>query len=158
MASAGFLIVVFFGSRSTGADLQANSDDPGETSEVAQVVDTDIYYWSESCPYCKDTLAWMEENKIEESVAIAKKEISGDKKNSVELMMRAKSCGMDQRSVGVPFVYTKDGKCLVGMPNIVSYLAEKASRFEGEEKQDDLQSGQSEQDTGENGTTQEPRN
>lgn len=100
-----------------------------ETSEVlakkGEPVDSDIFYWGDGCPHCQDVKDWMAENNFEEKVEIVSKEVYNNQTNSRELTARAESCGLDTQRIGVPFLYTIDGDCLIGTPNIIDYLSAK---------------------------------
>jgi len=69
----------------------------------------------------------MKENSIEEKVELVKKEVYDNHANSLELAKVAEGCGFPTDSIGVPFLYTPEGKCLIGTPDIVSYLGDKAA-------------------------------
>lgn len=85
-----------------------------------------VFYYGNTCPHCKDVENWMEENKIEEKLKIVKKEVYDNKANASELFSVAKKCGINSSSIGVPFLYTQEGKCLIGTPDVTNYLKEKA--------------------------------
>jgi glutaredoxin len=100
-----------------------------ETGEVLaeniEQVDSDIFYWGDGCPHCQDVKDWMVENNLEEKMEIVSKEVYNNQANSRELTARAESCGLDTQRIGVPFLYTIDGECLIGSPNIIEYLGNK---------------------------------
>jgi glutaredoxin len=85
-----------------------------------------VFYYGNTCPHCKEVEDWMEENKIEEKLKIVKKEVYDNKANASELFSVAKKCGINSSSIGVPFLYTQEGKCLIGTPDVTNYLKEKA--------------------------------
>jgi glutaredoxin len=121
-----------FGARSLEKEIkmeevQESKNNSQENNEEISVeaASTDIFYWGDGCPHCETVKAWMAENKIEEKIEIVSKEVYKNQANSAELAVRAKSCGMDTQRIGVPFLYTLDGQCLVGSPNIIEYLLEK---------------------------------
>lgn len=105
-----------------------NKDRPEKIADVTNEVQDDIFYWGTTCPHCHDTIEWMEENRIDENLTVIRKEIYQNPANAVELSKRARSCGIDPRSVGVPFMYTTEGKCLVGTPEITGYLSTKVAQ------------------------------
>ena len=104
---------------------EANNGGEEVSEVVAEQTDTDIFYWGDGCPHCQDVKDWMKENNIEEKIELVSKEVYNNQANSKELTARAKSCGLDTQRIGVPFLYTMDGDCLVGTPNIIEYLSEK---------------------------------
>lgn len=85
-----------------------------------------IFFYGNTCPHCEDVEDWMKENKIEEKIEIVKKEVYDNRANSLELSRVAESCGLPTDSIGVPFLYTPEGKCLIGTPDIVGYLSDRA--------------------------------
>ena len=115
----------------SNSDQETDNSDK-ETSEVlaenVKKIDADIFYWGSTCPYCHDVQEWMEENDVEEKIEILSKEVYNNEANSRELTARAESCGMDTQRIGVPFLYTLDGECLVGSPNIIEYLTDRIAQ------------------------------
>jgi len=89
---------------------------------VKEGENADILYWGATCPHCHDTINWIESNNVEEKLTIIRKEVYQNQKNSLELSQKAQSCGLPGNSVGVPFMYTSDGRCLIGTPDITNYL------------------------------------
>ena len=81
-----------------------------------------VFYYGNTCPHCADVEEWMKENKIEEKLTITKKEVYDNAANAQELQKAAKSCGLATDSIGVPFLYTPEGECLLGTPDIINYL------------------------------------
>jgi glutaredoxin len=100
--------------------------DPDPTPIPASAVNStniqDIYYWGTTCPYCHDVIDWMEEVDLASKVSFVKKEVYENQANSSDLRVKAASCGFDIGSIGVPFLYTKDGNCLVGKDDIIAYF------------------------------------
>ena len=100
-----------------------------ENSEtVTAPVTADIFYWGEGCPHCQDVKDWMAEQKVSEKMEVISKEVYNNQANSQELTARAKSCGLDTQRIGVPFLYTIDGDCIIGTPKIIEYLSEKIAQ------------------------------
>lgn len=85
-----------------------------------------IFFYGNTCPHCKDVEEWIKENKIEEKIKIVKKEVYDNRKNAEELIQAAKNCGLPTKSIGVPFLYTPEGECLIGTPDVISYLSSRA--------------------------------
>lgn len=100
-------------------------EDNGAALEDVETISADIFYWGDGCPHCRTVREWIDENNAEEKIEIISKEVYNNKNNFLELTARAKSCGMDTQRIGVPFLYTVDGDCLIGSPNIIEYLAKK---------------------------------
>lgn len=120
---SGVVVVVVF---AAGFVFRKSSDMPSSPS-----VSGAIYYYGEECPHCKDVLTFLEENNIAEKVPFTKKETWNDRGNAKELMARAKTCGIPEKEVGVPFLFA-EGKCYIGSPDVEEYFREKAGIATGE--------------------------
>lgn len=128
----GFIILVIIGLLSVivwGSKDKQIVSEPWEdqvsvsTSPTNTSSDAPIFFYGNSCPHCKDVEEWMEDNKIEEKIQIVKKEVYDNRANSLELTQVAESCGLPTDSIGVPFLYTTDKQCLIGTPDITTYLS-----------------------------------
>jgi len=84
-----------------------------------------IFYYSQNCPHCIETEEWMQNNQAEEKLKIVKKEVTADQASALELIAAAEKCGLNTNSVGVPFLLTRDKKCLVGTTDIIDYLTKE---------------------------------
>lgn len=105
----GLLSIVVIGSRNK-REMTANSP---------------VFFYGVTCPHCKDVEVWMKENRVEEKIKIVKKEVYENQQNSLELVEAARKCGLPTNSIGVPFLYAEN-KCVVGTPDIISYLSNEA--------------------------------
>jgi glutaredoxin len=118
----GLLGVVVVGSRGKNKSETEES----KTSERVVIDDkTPIFFYGNTCPHCAEVETWMEENKVEEKISIIKKEVYDNQQNAQELTKVAQSCNLPTDSIGVPFLYV-EGKCLIGSPDVISYLSQKA--------------------------------
>jgi len=84
-----------------------------------------IFFYGNTCPHCADVERWMQENKVEKKIKITKKEVYDNQQNAQELTQAAEKCGLPTDSIGVPFLFA-EGKCLIGTPDITSFLSQKA--------------------------------
>jgi glutaredoxin len=84
-----------------------------------------IYYYGETCPHCQNVSKFLDENKVAEKVSFSKKEVYSNKDNAAELQSRAKECGINSGSIGIPFVYAQ-GKCFVGEPDVMDFFKKEA--------------------------------
>ena len=107
------------------AQDQIGSDSGTET------VSEPIYFYGEECPHCHDVMKFLEENKIAEKVKFEKKEVWHDKKNAAEMNDKARSCGLDVKKIGVPFLFA-EGKCHIGTPDVEAYFSKAAGLSEAE--------------------------
>ncbi len=97
----------------------------GSRNKKETTVNSPVFFYGNTCPHCKDVEVWMKENKVEEKIKIVKKEVYENQQNSLELVEAARKCGLSTNSIGVPFLYAED-KCMVGTPDIISYLSSEA--------------------------------
>lgn len=84
-----------------------------------------IFFYGQECPHCKDVEKYFEENKIEEKVQFSKREVYHNKANVALLNIKAKTCGIEDKSLGVPFLWA-EGKCYMGPSEIEKFFNEKA--------------------------------
>lgn len=124
----GLLSVVILGSRNKKIEsipIQ-NSQESSLTAKSTTNDNPPIFFYGNTCPHCKDVEEWMKENRIEDKLEIVKKEVYDSRENAQELSSSAQKCGLDTNNIAVPFLYTPEGKCLIGTPDIVGYLSQKA--------------------------------
>jgi len=127
LLTAGMLAAIVWGSQGKKTSQVKNSQDTIETKtpDEAKNNGDPIFYYGNTCPHCADVEKWMKENKLEEKVRVVKKEVYDNKANALELSQVAQKCGISADSIGVPFLYTPEGKCLIGTPDIIDYFSEK---------------------------------
>lgn len=80
------------------------------------------YYWGEGCPHCANVEKFLETWERKDQVKIEKKEVYNDKNNANYLSRRAAYCKINANSVGIPFLFTPEGKCLSGDEPIIEFL------------------------------------
>jgi hypothetical protein len=70
---------------------------------------------------------FIKKNKIEDSLAFTRLEVSYDNANANILADKAQTCGLDVSKIGVPFLW--DGKtCILGDVDIISFFKEKMAK------------------------------
>lgn len=115
-----FVIVggVFLFSRGSG-----KSQEPEVLSAIAPV-DGYEYFWGAGCPHCAKVDEFLGSWEGKDKIKLTKKEIYKDLNNRNLLLARAKSCGLDQNQVAVPFLVKPDGSCLPpGDQPIIDHLS-----------------------------------
>jgi len=91
-------------------------------------IDGMVFFYSESCPHCKNVEKFLEENKnIEEKVKFTKLEVSSNKENQAFFVEKAKQCKIDMNNLGVPLFWDGNG-CSEGDADIIELLKEKANQ------------------------------
>lgn len=130
----GFLSVIVWGSKGKQVVPQERKADQISATPSAATIDANenmpTFFYGNTCPHCQDVEVWMEENNIEEKLPIVKKEVYENQINAQELSLAAQKCGLNTSSIGVPFLYTADQKCLIGTPDITAYLLQEIKHQE----------------------------
>ena len=115
-----FLTAVFLG---LGLILSGCGQSNVETSSVNKDASI-IFFYGQECPHCKTVEKYIEENKITEKVNFAQGEVYHNKTNSALLAEKAGKCGIDTKSIGVPFLWEND-KCYVGQEEVIQFFKDK---------------------------------
>lgn len=84
--------------------------------------DTLIYFWSITCPHCKNVADFLNTWPNTDKLKLDKKEVSENRSNSLLLTQKAAACGIPSNEVGVPLLVTLDNKCIVGDRPIIDYF------------------------------------
>ncbi len=81
-------------------------------------------FFSTTCVHCKQVEEFVKENKVDETVTIARKEISVPA-NMAALNQAVEFCQVDaSQGIGVPFLLA-EGKCYMGGPDVEGYFRQK---------------------------------
>lgn len=80
------------------------------------------YYWGDGCPHCKIVEDFISTWDKKDIVKIDKKEVWNNVANAKELKARYEYCKVPQSQMGVPLLFTTDGKCFSGDTPIIDYL------------------------------------
>ena len=83
-----------------------------------------ILYYGDTCPHCKIVKDFLDSSRAAEKLTWEHKEVYRNSANAAELTKRAEACGLDTRSIGVPFLWA-DGQCLIGDQPIINYFKQK---------------------------------
>lgn len=96
--------------------------------QSATEINSDIVlFYGRECPHCQEVEKFLEENKIAEKVKFNQLEVFHNSANQAILTEKAKICGVDEASIGVPFLFdVLENKCLIGAPDIEDFFAKKA--------------------------------
>jgi len=85
------------------------------------------YYWGDGCPHCVNVESFLEgwdppTGKAGKKVQITKYEVWNNTNNAKRMEKRAITCGIKPQGMGVPLLFTPDGKCYSGDQPIINYL------------------------------------
>lgn len=103
-----------------GMQGESTNEETSEISETGMVL-----YWGDGCPHCKNVETFIEANHITEKITLTRKEVWRDRSNAKEMERRAKACGLDLGTIGVPFLFS-EGKCFIGEPEVEKELLTRA--------------------------------
>ena len=84
--------------------------------------DSYIYFYSDTCPHCTNVAEFLETWEGKDKINLDKKEVSTNISSARELSQAAKSCDIPTNEVGVPFLYTPEGECIVGDTPIIDFF------------------------------------
>lgn len=81
------------------------------------------YFWGNGCPHCANVSAFLDSWSGKDKVKINKKEVWSDPANATLMQERYSYCKVtDKSQMGVPLLFTPDGKCLVGDAPVIDYF------------------------------------
>ena len=80
------------------------------------------YFWGDGCPHCAVVEEFLNSWEKKDLVKIEKKEVWKNAANAKYLEQRAESCGYKPSEIAVPFLFTPEGKCLVGDKPIITFF------------------------------------
>lgn len=125
--TALFVVAAAFGSYA----LYANASKVPAASSLHTFATTTesalILYVGDGCPHCANVETYLKTHLETATLDITQKEVYHNQQNASELIERAKSCGLQGDSVGIPFL--SDGsRCIVGDTDIIAFLASTTAR------------------------------
>jgi glutaredoxin len=83
-----------------------------------------IFYYSLTCPHCKNVEKYVADNNVKAKVDFIEKEVSENMQNATDFMNKVAKCGIKPEEAGVPLLW--DGStCLVGDEPIINYFFTK---------------------------------
>lgn len=93
-------------------------------SEAATALPSNYeYFWGNGCPHCANVASFFERWSGKDKVNVEKKEVWENPANAALMQERYSYCKVTDRSqMGVPLLFTPDGKCLVGDVPIIDHF------------------------------------
>ncbi len=113
----GMFVAAFIVWGSTSPDKSTQGGSPDYIVDGADI----IYYFGAECPHCQDVKKVIREKSLHDAVLFSEKEVWHNNKNADEMQAKIKVCGLDEKEVGVPFLYSR-GKCYIGTPDVTREL------------------------------------
>ncbi len=81
------------------------------------------YFWGDGCPKCETVEEFLNSWEKKDEVQIVKKEVWNNQINANLMLERARYCGINpNQGLGVPFLFTPEGQCIIGDAPIIDYL------------------------------------
>lgn len=81
-----------------------------------------ILFYGDTCPHCQNVEEYLVTNPTKTKYRHL--EVYQNKQNAILMANKAKSCGLNTKTVGVPFLF--DGEnCLVGDENIINWFSQQ---------------------------------
>ncbi len=110
------LILIIIG----GVLLFSNDSTNNPGANPPTLPDSYEYYWGEGCPHCTNVEEFLNSWENRDKVQIDKKEVYKNQ-DSIDLFKsRVEYCKLPNNQIGVPFLFTPEGKCVVGDTPIIS--------------------------------------
>ncbi len=103
-----------------GALIFSNDSDSNSDTTPPNLPDSYEYYWGEGCPHCANVEDFLSAWENRDRVQIDKKEVYKDQGNIDLFKSRAEYCNLPNNQVGVPFLFTPEGECVVGDTPIIN--------------------------------------
>jgi len=85
-----------------------------------------VLFYGQGCPHCVDVDDFIKANNIDQKVKYTKMEVWYNQSNAALLGQVAQKCNITSGTVGVPFLYDGNGKCLVGEIDVINYYKAQA--------------------------------
>lgn len=122
-----FIAVFLFSFFALSGERGKNQAPTGDTGqEQSQTTGQIILFYGDGCPHCEIVEAYIKENKIQEKISFAQKEVYSNQINAKELEAKTKFCGLPTNSIGIPFLF--DGKkCFIGDQDIINFFKQKTN-------------------------------
>ncbi|MDQ1283914.1 MAG: hypothetical protein QG620_262 [Patescibacteria group bacterium] len=120
-----FFVVLAVAAVAAGYSFWSNSIQSsqveGESVETVQDDSKIIFFYGQECPHCKIVEEYFRKNNVSEKIEFSQKEVYHNKPNANFMLEKARACGLDEKKLGVPLLWTEDG-CYIGDKDIVSYF------------------------------------
>ncbi len=81
-----------------------------------------ILFYGSTCPHCEKVDEYLKANPSK--VKYRHLEVYENQQNAALMATKAKACGIDTESIGVPFLYQK-GNCLIGDADIINWFSKQ---------------------------------
>lgn len=80
------------------------------------------YFGGQGCPHCANVDEFLSTWENKDKLEIEEKEVYNNPANAQLMRQRANSCGLLSNQIGVPFLFTPEGECIVGDTPIIDFF------------------------------------
>ena len=80
------------------------------------------FFWGDGCPHCKNVDDFLGGWDKKDKITIDSKEVWNNQGNANLMNQRVAYCNLDPKKVGVPFLFTPEGQCIIGDTPIIDYF------------------------------------
>jgi len=113
------VVIIFFVSKD---DTDINNENTALKTDI-------ILFYGTGCQYCGVVEEFLEEKEVEKIISFKNLEVFNNKANATLLEAKARVCGLNTNSIGVPFLW--DGQdCLIGDKAIIAFFENKLATIE----------------------------
>ena len=103
-----------------GALIFSNDSANNSDTTPPNLPDSYEYYWGEGCPHCANVEDFLNTWENKDRVQVDKKEVYKNQDNIDLFKSRVEYCNLPNNQVGVPFLFTPEGECVVGDTPIIN--------------------------------------
>lgn len=115
----------------------AKSETGTRTTDKAVKSDIVLFY-GDGCSYCKVVETYLETENVESKISFDKREVYNNQTNATLMTAKAKTCGLNTNSIGVPFLW--DGSnCLIGDRDIIAFFETELATLNNLEPQNGIE-------------------
>jgi glutaredoxin len=103
-----------------GVFLFSGNSSNNSDASPPDLPDSYEYYGGEGCPHCANVEKFFDTWENRDKIQIDKKEVYKDQDNIDLFKSRVEYCNLPNSRVGVPFLFTPEGECVIGDTPIIS--------------------------------------
>ncbi|NCT54764.1 hypothetical protein GW758_02265 [Candidatus Falkowbacteria bacterium] len=97
-----------------------------------------VLFYGDGCSYCKVVETYLETENVESKISFDKREVYNNQANATLMTAKAKSCGLNTNSIGVPFLW--DGEnCLIGDRDIIAFFEAELATLDNLEPENGIE-------------------
>jgi glutaredoxin len=80
------------------------------------------YFGGQGCPHCANVEEYQSTWENKDRIEIEKKDVYNNPTNAQLMRQRANSCELPFNQIGVPFLFTPEGECIIGDTPIINFF------------------------------------